>query len=122
MAPVRLATSFLLCLTTALVACNTAQLRPAPDAAPSCAGASILEYPCAAQAAGTPGCAGDLNSQAALGKDVSLPGASYPVGCAVIVNASSTDQDEQCSQIGTCHCDEADGGGDGGTYSWFCSQ
>jgi hypothetical protein len=96
--------------------CNAAPLILAPDAAPPCL-APQVEAPCKVAEAGLPGCLPDLQSTVALGQDVVIPAGSYEAGCAVIVNSKVLDSDNQCSQIGTCHCQE-----DGGAFAWACYQ
>ena len=46
---------------------------------------------------------------------VIAPG-TYEAGCAVQVNSTVLDMDNQCTQLGTCDC-TAD---DGGAFSWVC--
>jgi hypothetical protein len=103
-------------LSAASQGCNEASVRDAPDASPNC-GAPLLEYPCHVLAAGTAGCSGDLDSGAALGRSVTLDG-SFPANCTVIINSPVPDTDNQCSQIGTCNCNEYDGG----VYGWICVE
>jgi hypothetical protein len=98
----------------ASVGCNEVTVHDAPDASPNCA-APVLEYPCAPLDAGSAGCSGNLNSQATLGRPVTLDG-SFPVGCTVIVNDPTPDSDNQCDQTGTCDCNALDGG----AYGWTC--
>jgi hypothetical protein len=102
-------------LMTAL-GCNEAPLLPAPDASTPCT-APQVEAPCKAADAGLPGCTPDLQSTAAFGQDVVIGAGSYEAGCAVIVNSKVLDSDNQCSTLGSCHCQE-----DAGTFSWACYQ
>ena len=103
-------------LSTASQGCNEASVKDAPDASPNC-GAPVPEYPCRAQPVGTPGCSGDLDSGAAIGRNVILD-ASFPATCTVIVYSPVPDIDLQCTQLGTCNCNEYDGG----VYGWVCVQ
>lgn len=96
--------------------CNSAQLYQAPDGGPRCS-LPVIEAPCKVQAAGTPGCTDDLGSTATFGRDVVLDGGTYPSGCGVIVYDVAPDEQNQCSQLGTCHCNA-----DGGAYSWLCQN
>jgi len=115
MAAVRL-TSLLLLL-VAGSGCNTAKLIPAPDASPDCP-APILESTCRPAAApGAPACGPDLQSAGAFDRDVVLDGGSYPPGCIVEVNDPVPDEDNQCSQLGTCRCEPSDAGPPG----WSCA-
>jgi hypothetical protein len=43
--------------------------------------------------------------------------ASYPVGCTVIVDYPTPDDDNQCQQAGSCRCN-AD---DAGALAWRCT-
>ncbi|HEY2516792.1 MAG TPA: hypothetical protein VGI39_38240 [Polyangiaceae bacterium] len=97
--------------------CNSAQLYQAPDGGPRC-GLPVIEAPCKPQAAGTPGCGDDLGSTPTFGRDVVLDGGTYPSGCGVIVYDLAPDEQNQCSQLGTCHCNAEDGGG----YGWLCQN
>ena len=97
--------------------CNEAPLRAAPDAGTIPCTAPQLEVPCKVQDAGVPGCSPDLQSTASLGQEVTIAPGSYPVGCAVIVNAKVLDQDDQCTQLGSCDCGE-----DAGSFAWTCFQ
>ena len=96
----------------ATLGCDEAKLNNAPAASPNC-GAPILEYPCAPLPSGTTGCTGDLDSGPALDRAVTLDG-SFPAKCTVIINDPVPDEQNQCSQLGTCTCNEADGGAFGG--------
>jgi hypothetical protein len=110
--------AFAVLFATSTLACNEAPLLAAPDAGNPCL-ASIPIAPCVAGDAGAPGCGPDLDSGAALTREVVLPGASYPPGCQVVVYSPVPDLDRQCSQLGTCMCG---GGGDAGPYEWACVQ
>jgi hypothetical protein len=99
-----------------LAACNEAQIENAPDASPNCP-KPVLESPCKPQGAGSPGCGDDLGTSTIFGRAVVLEGGSFPPGCTVIVNDPTPDQQNQCSQLGTCNC-----GGDAGAYGWVCVQ
>ena len=83
----------------AALGCDEAKLTTSPDDA-GCA-APELEFPCKLQPAGTPGCPSDLDSGAALGRDLVLDG-SAPANCTVIVNDLVPDEDNQCTTLGTC--------------------
>ena len=109
--------SVLLGLLVTITGCNEAPLLGAPDAAAGCT-APQLEAPCTVQDAGAPGCSADLQSQAVLGQEVTIAPGSYEAGCTVIVNARSTDQDDQCITLGSCNCQAQDGG----TFAWACFQ
>ena len=106
---------FIALLSTTALACNEAPLIPAPDAAVTCTQPQ-LEAPCTVQDAGLPGCGPDLQSYAALGQEVVIGAGSYEAGCTVIVNSHVLDQDNQCTTLGSCDCQPADGGG----FDWVC--
>ncbi len=97
--------------------CNTAKLNPAPDASPHC-DVPVPEAPCTALTDGGAGCTGDLGSAALLGRDVVVD-ASYPPGCTILVNYPTPDEDNQCSQVGSCNCRQDP---DAGTLAWQCFQ
>jgi hypothetical protein len=104
-------------LSTAALACNEAPLIPATDAGTTCQLPQPI-YPCRAEDAGTPGCSRDLDSLASLGQEVVIAPGTYPAGCSVQVNSTVLDMDNQCTQLGTCDCDQDDGG----SFSWVCYQ
>jgi hypothetical protein len=99
---------------TAQLACNEAPLIQAPDAGNPCK-QPLPIFPCKAGDAGAPGCSPDLDSEQSLGQEVVIAPGSYPAGCGIQVNATVLDQDNQCTQLGTCDCTE-----DGGAFSWVC--
>ena len=101
---------------TVQLGCNEARLIPAGDAAVTCQ-KPLLIAPCVAQDAATPGCSPDLQSAQSLGQEVVISPGSYEAGCEVQVNAIALDQDNQCDQLGTCHCTE-----DAGAFTWACFQ
>jgi hypothetical protein len=111
MYPVRSLLFFL--LSTAALACNEAPLIQATDASTTCALPQPI-FPCKPQDAG-PGCSRDLQSFASLGQEVVIAPGTYEAGCAVQVNSTVLDMDNQCTQLGTCDCTE-----DGGSFSWVC--
>ncbi len=112
-----LSASVLATAALACAGCNEAPLLAAPDAGVTCT-APQLESPCTVADAGLPGCSPDLQSQVALGQEVTIGPGSYPVGCTVIVNSRSLDQDNQCITLGSCDCQEVDAG----TFSWVCFE
>jgi hypothetical protein len=114
--------SLVLCLVPAiaaalpalLAACSTAKLSgPASDDA-SCR--AQIEFGCNPGPAGGPGCAPSSTSTDPV---LSLvpPDASYPTGCAIVVYDPTPDDQGQCIQRGTCHCNAADGGA-----AWTCAK
>jgi hypothetical protein len=106
---------FFVFVATAQLGCNEAPLIQAPDAATPCQKPQLI-FPCVSpQPSGTPGCSADLQSAQSLGQDVVLSPGSYEAGCGVQVNATVLDQDNQCTQLGTCDCTE-----DAGAFSWVC--
>jgi hypothetical protein len=119
-APVRLPLPFfasissILALSAGAIGCNEAPLISAPDSGVACEKPQPI-YPCVAGDAGLPGCTPDLDSLQSLGQEVVIAPGSYPAGCGVQVNATVLDQDNQCTQLGTCTCDQ-----DGGTFAWVC--
>ena len=100
---------------TAQLGCNEAPLIQAPDAAVACQKPQLIAPCLAPQPAGTPGCSPDLESTQSLGQDVVISPGSYEAGCQVQVNATVLDQDDQCTQLGTCDCTE-----DAGSFNWVC--
>jgi hypothetical protein len=109
----------LMTVALACAGCNEAPLLAAPDAGIACT-APQLEAPCVAQDAGLAGCTPDLQSEVALGKEVTIGPGSYPLGCTVIVNSSSLDQDNQCTTLGSCNCQQPQP--DGGAFAWVCVE
>ena len=103
-----------LALSAAALGCNEAPLIPAPDSGASCEKPQPI-YPCSPQDAAAPGCTPNLESLQSLGQEVIIAPGSYAAGCGVQVNATVLDQDNQCTQLGTCTCDE-----DGGAFAWVC--
>jgi hypothetical protein len=108
--------SFLILFALASAGCNQAKLTDAPDASPNC-GVPLLESPCRPQAAGQTGCGNDLDSGGIFLRDIVLDGGSFPPSCTVIVYDPVPDEQNQCTQMGTCRCD-----GDAGAYNWVCLQ
>jgi hypothetical protein len=109
---------FTLVLGFSALACNEAPLIPAHDAGTPCAKPQPI-YPCAAQEdAGVPGCPATIAAAAAtFGQSVTLSAGTYPNNCSVEINSGTADQDNQCSQLGTCIC-----GDDAGAFSWSCYE
>jgi hypothetical protein len=97
-----------------LVACATAEYRPAPDAGHKACGGEAVAF-CAHLDAGAVGCSADPGAGAATVRK--LPAGAYSVGCEA--NLVGPDENGECRLITSCTCTAPAADAGAGPY-WRC--